>query len=85
LPSKRDWVAADLISARHRNPEQIASMDEQHLAPFPRGKRLKGLEEFETPGFVGRMARVERRKRLGWWAMVAAAFALGGAIGWWLI
>jgi hypothetical protein len=44
-------------------------------------KRLKGLEEFETPKFVGRMARFARRKKLEWWAMVAAAFALGGAIG----
>lgn len=49
-----------------------------------RGKRLKGLDEFEKPEFVGRMARVARRKKLEWWAMVAA-FALGGAIGWWLI
>ena len=47
--------------------------------------RLKGLEEFEKPEFVGRMARVERRKKLEWWAMVAAAFEVGGAIGWWLI
>lgn len=50
-----------------------------------RGKRLKGLDEFETPEFVGRMDRVARRKRLGWWAMMAAGFALGGAIGWGLI
>jgi hypothetical protein len=46
--------------------------------------RLKGLDEFETPEFIGRMARVARRKKLLWWAMVAA-FVLGGAIGWWLI
>ena len=47
--------------------------------------RLKGLDEFEKPEFVGRMARVTRRKKLEWWAMMAAAFALGGAIGWMLI
>jgi hypothetical protein len=52
---------------------------------FRSTKRLKGLDEFEAPEFVGRMDRVERRKRLEWWAMVGAAFALGGAIGWWLI
>jgi hypothetical protein len=47
--------------------------------------RLKGLDEFEKPEFVGRMARAERRRKLEWWAMVVAAFALGGAIGWLLI
>ena len=46
--------------------------------------RLKGLEEFEKPEFVGRMARAGRRKKLEWWAMMAA-FAVGGAIGWMLI
>lgn len=50
-----------------------------------RGKRLKGLEEFEQPEFVGRMARVERRKKVEWWALVAVAFVVGGSIGWWLI
>jgi hypothetical protein len=50
-----------------------------------RGKRLKGLTEFEKPEFIGRMERVERRKKLEWWGMVAAAFAVGGAIGWMLI
>jgi hypothetical protein len=47
--------------------------------------QLKGLDEFEQPEFVGRMARVGRQKKLGWWALMAAAFALGGAIGWMLI
>ena len=47
--------------------------------------RLKGLDEFEKPEFVGRMARIARRKKLEWWAMMAAAFALGCAIGWMLI
>lgn len=37
----------------------------------PRGKRLKGLDEFEKPAFVGRMARVERRRTLAWYAMLA--------------
>lgn len=46
-----------------------------------RRKRLKGLEEFATPQFVGRMSRVARRRKLEWWAMAAAAFAVGGAIG----
>ena len=49
-----------------------------------KGKRLKGLDEFEKPEFVGRMARVARRRKLEWRAMVAA-FAVGGAIGWWVI
>ena len=47
----------------------------------PRGKRLKGLDEFENPEFVGRMARVERRRTLTWYAMLAGAVALGSGIG----
>ena len=43
--------------------------------------RLKGLDEFEKPEFVGRMARIARRRRLEWWTIMAAAFAVGGAIG----
>jgi len=50
-----------------------------------RGKRLKGLDEFEPPAFVGRWARVERRRRLAWYAMLAVAVALGAAIGWGMI
>jgi hypothetical protein len=55
------------------------------MTNFRPAKRLKGLDEFEKPEFVGRMARIGRRKKLEWWAMVAAAFALGGVIGWMLI
>jgi hypothetical protein len=44
-------------------------------------KRLKGLDEFETPEFVGRMARVRRRRELGWYFMVGIAIAAGTAIG----
>jgi hypothetical protein len=47
----------------------------------PRGKRLKGLNEFETPEFVGRMARVEQRRKIAWYAMLAGAVAVGAAIG----
>lgn len=36
-----------------------------------RGKRLRGLDEFERPEFVGRMERVARRRKLEWWAMMA--------------
>jgi hypothetical protein len=46
-----------------------------------RGKRLKGLDEFEKPEFVGRMEQIERRRKLQWYAMLAAAMALGAAIG----
>jgi hypothetical protein len=48
-------------------------------------KRLKGLDEFERPELVGRMTRAQQRKKLEWWTMMAAAFAVGGAIGWMLI
>lgn len=47
--------------------------------------RLKGLDEFEKPEFVGRVARIGRRKKFEWWAMMAAGFAVGCAIGWMLI
>jgi hypothetical protein len=43
--------------------------------------RLKGLDEFKKPEFVGRMARAERRRKLQWYAMLAAAAALGATIG----
>jgi len=46
-----------------------------------RGRRLKGLDELETPEFVGRMARVERRRKLNWYATLTATVALGSAIG----
>lgn len=48
---------------------------------FRPGKRLKGLDEFETPEFVGRMARVQRRRALSWYAMLSCAIAIGAAIG----
>jgi hypothetical protein len=47
----------------------------------PLARRLKGLEEFEAPDFVGRMVRVERRRKLAWYGMLASAIALGSAIG----
>lgn len=49
------------------------------------GKRLKGLDEFERPKFVGRMARFQRRQKLEWWGLMLAGVAGGGAIGWFLI
>ena len=47
----------------------------------PLQRRLKGLEEFEAPDFVGRMARVQRRRKLTWYAMLASAILLGTGIG----
>jgi hypothetical protein len=46
-----------------------------------KGRRLKGLDEFKTPGFVGRMERVERRRKLAWRAMLAVATAIGAGVG----
>jgi hypothetical protein len=46
-----------------------------------RGRRLKGLDEFEMPEFVGRMARLERRRRFLWSGMLSAAIVAGIAIG----
>lgn len=47
----------------------------------PRGKRLKGLDEYEAPAFVRRMARIERRRKLAWYAMLAGAVAVGVGTG----
>ena len=44
-------------------------------------RRLRGLDEFEAPEFVGRMARVERARQRAWGALVAAAIVGGLAIG----
>jgi len=44
-------------------------------------KRLKGLDEYEKPEFVGRMARVTQRRRIAWLAMLAAAVVVGAALG----
>lgn len=43
--------------------------------------RLKGLDEFVTPAFVGRMERVARRRRLFWRLALTAAALTGGLIG----
>lgn len=51
------------------------------LRMTPRGKRLKGLDEFEKPAFVGRMARIERRRQLAWYAILAGAVVVGVGIG----
>lgn len=48
---------------------------------WPRGRRLKGLDEFEAPEFVGRMTRVERRRRIDWWAMMAGGATVGIGLG----
>ncbi|WP_037499319.1 hypothetical protein [Sphingomonas jaspsi] len=44
-------------------------------------KRLKGLDEFKVPAFVGRMARIQLRRKLAWYAMLAATVAVGVGIG----
>ena len=44
-------------------------------------RRLKGLDEFETPAFVGRMARVQRRRSVTWYATLGGTVLLGTALG----
>ena len=44
-----------------------------------KGRRLKGLEEFEPPEFVGRMARIERRRV--WAFRLALVVAVGVGVG----
>lgn len=64
---------------RWRRPGWTRSDASAEVVPMK--QRLKGLDEFETPAFVGRMARVERRRKLAWYAMLAGAVALGAGIG----
>jgi len=74
----------DAESVRSTNPQPGAHYSAQVNGPIrvtPRGRRLKGPDEFETPEFVGRMARVERRRRIAWAAMVAGAMAAGAGLG----
>ena len=44
-------------------------------------QRLRGLDEFVKPEFVGRMARVAQGRRRTWWALLAATIVAGIAIG----
>ena len=48
-------------------------------------QNARSLDEFEAPDFVGRMARVDRRQKLLWWAMLTGAAATGVVIGLFLI
>jgi hypothetical protein len=47
----------------------------------PLNRRLKGLEEFDAPEFVGRTARIERKRQLIWFALFGGAVMVGTAIG----
>ena len=47
----------------------------------PRATRLKGLDEFETPEFVGRMERVRRLRVWLWRLMLAVGVAVGVLVG----
>lgn len=49
--------------------------------PIPM-KRLRGLDEFVKPAFVGRMDRVQRRRRTLWYALLAGVIGIGGIAGW---
>ena len=57
----------------------------ERVKRFPTGRRLKGLDEFETPEFVGRMERVRRRRALTWWSLLVTASLIGAALGWLLL
>jgi hypothetical protein len=46
-----------------------------------KGRRLKGLDEFRAPEFVGRMERVERRRKLTLGAVIATGVAIGVGLG----
>jgi hypothetical protein len=44
-------------------------------------QRLRGLNEFVVPDFVGRMGRIARRKKAAWFTMLFAAVIAGSLIG----
>ena len=46
-----------------------------------KGQRLKGLEEFVPPEFVGRMARIERRRLWAFRVSLVVAVGVGVGIG----
>lgn len=52
---------------------------------FRTTKRLKSLDEFEPPEFVGRMGRVKRRRQLIKTAPFAFVVAVGLVIGWFAV
>jgi hypothetical protein len=66
---RRTWFGAN--QPRPRLPQYLRTTE-----------RLKGLDEFETPEFVGRMGRVARRRRLGWYATFGGVVLAGVLIGW---
>ena len=43
--------------------------------------RLKGLDEFEPPEFVGRMARIEPRRAWAFRVALVMAVGVGAGIG----
>jgi hypothetical protein len=47
----------------------------------PLKRRLKSLDEFEAPEFVGRMTRVQRRRKIAWYAMLAGTVVIGAVMG----
>ena len=59
--------------------------DPDKVMPLPAKRRLKGLDEFVMPEFVGRMGRIARRRRWEWYALLAGAVLVGAGIGWLLV
>ena len=49
--------------------------------PFILQRRLRSLDEFETPKFVGRMERVRARREWLWRLALLGAVAVGAVIG----
>ena len=96
MPSSKDRRTWFGLGRRPRLPDYLQPGKGKRRAPKieraqriklkPRsGRRLKGLDEFEKPEFVGRMARFQRRQNLEWWGLMFVGVALGGAIGWFVI
>lgn len=46
-----------------------------------RGRRLKGLDELEPPEFVGRMARIGRRREWAFRAALVVMVCVSAGIG----
>ena len=65
-----------LDSSRSRRSTEIEPSDTN-----PRTKRLKGLDEFTPPPFVGRMQRVRRRRERVFHGALLVAVLVGVGLG----
>jgi hypothetical protein len=91
-PRLPGYLRAGTGAGKHRSRKRTALRPSTQTAMEKRiqsqalvSKRLKGLDEFQKPEFVGRMDRIAQRRKLEWWGLMLAGVVVGGAIGWFLL